>query len=72
VTAPPQLPLPPCHQYRDFDEAEHAALLDWSLANREGFELEALRDAALRIDDMAAGSPAQAAPIAASRIIASP
>jgi Rps23 Pro-64 3,4-dihydroxylase Tpa1-like proline 4-hydroxylase len=31
--------LPPCHQYRDFlDEAEHQALLDWSLAHRERFE----------------------------------
>lgn len=39
MTAAPQRPLPPCHQFRDFlDEAEHAALLDWSIANRERFE----------------------------------
>lgn len=39
MTAAPQRPLPPCHQYRDFlDPAEHSALLDWSLASRDGFE----------------------------------
>ena len=35
----PLRPLPPCHQYRDFLEpAEHDALLDWSIANRDRFE----------------------------------
>ncbi|MEO7178885.1 MAG: 2OG-Fe(II) oxygenase [Allosphingosinicella sp.] len=39
MTGPPDRPLPPCHQYRDFlDPAEHRALLDWALANAERFE----------------------------------
>jgi SM-20-related protein len=39
MTPVPERPLPPCHQYRDFlSQAEHRALLDWSLANRERFE----------------------------------
>src|SRR5688500_2300528 len=38
VTVPPR-PLPPCHQYQGFlDPAEHEALLEWTIANREGFE----------------------------------
>lgn len=37
ATIPPR-PLPPCHQYRDFlDPAEHEALLEWSIANRQRF-----------------------------------
>jgi SM-20-related protein len=32
-------PLPPFHVYRDFlDPGEHAAMLDWALANRPRFE----------------------------------
>jgi Rps23 Pro-64 3,4-dihydroxylase Tpa1-like proline 4-hydroxylase len=32
------MPLPPCHQYRDFlDPSEHQALLDWTIANRARF-----------------------------------
>jgi SM-20-related protein len=38
MTAQPQGPLPPCHQFRDFLSAgEHRALLDWTLANRDRF-----------------------------------
>jgi Rps23 Pro-64 3,4-dihydroxylase Tpa1-like proline 4-hydroxylase len=38
ATLPPR-PFPPCHQYRGFlDPAEHKALLEWTIANRERFE----------------------------------
>jgi SM-20-related protein len=38
MTEPPRGPLPPCHQFRDFlGPAEHKALLDWTLANRDRF-----------------------------------
>jgi Rps23 Pro-64 3,4-dihydroxylase Tpa1-like proline 4-hydroxylase len=39
MPSPPPRPLPPSHQYRDFlSKAEHDALLDWTVANRERFE----------------------------------
>ena len=41
-------PIPPFHLYRDFlDEAEHDALLDWTLSNRSRFEPSRLGSGAL-------------------------
>lgn len=38
-----KLPLPPHHQYRDLlTSDEHAALLDWTLANRDRFTVSSL------------------------------
>jgi len=39
MTTSSQGPFPPCHQYPGFlDEAEHSALLEWTIASRERFE----------------------------------
>ncbi|HEX8309572.1 MAG TPA: 2OG-Fe(II) oxygenase [Allosphingosinicella sp.] len=60
ATFPPR-PLAPCHQYRDFlAPAEHDALLDWAIANRERFQparltghvLDPERRIAERLDDL--------------------
>ena len=53
ATLPPR-PLPPCHQYQGFlDEAEHRALLDWTIANRERFETARLTGHVLAKDEFA-------------------